>query len=208
MDQIFMPEDHMEKLYNSKNPLVKFAHRSRPRKILKLLYGKNGSLLDAGCGEGHLLKQIEKANPSLELYGIDITENAVKNAKKKVPNAVIEQGNLLEMDKKFGKEYFDIVVCSEVLEHVSQYKLVIKNLENVLKTSGCLIVTFPNEKMVTLSRFFMGKRPFKVPDHINSFTPEVILKKFKSKLIHKEHYPFNLPFGMMIGVVMCLKKES
>ena len=86
-----------------------------------------------------------------------------------------------------------------------QVKLTL-NLERLTKKNGTIIVSFPNEWMVTLGRFLTGVSPAKVPDHINSFTPRKIIKEFKSRFIRKENYPLNMPFGMMVGTVMRFKK--
>ena len=83
MDKIYMPEDPMENIYNSKNIFRRSVHRSRLMKILKLVKGKSGTLLEAGCGEGHLLREISKINPNLRLYGVDVTKIAVEKTKKK-----------------------------------------------------------------------------------------------------------------------------
>lgn len=203
-----MPEDHMENLYNSRNPIVRFVHRSRLKKILKIVKDKDGKLLDAGCGEGHLLSEIGKANKKLQLYGIDTTDIAVKNAKKRASNAVIKLGNLLNLNLLFNESYFDVVICSEVLEHVSRYKQVIENLTKVSKKEGIIIISFPNENIVTFGRWLFGVKPAKAPDHVNSFTPSDIIKEFKAECLHKENYPLNLPFCMMVGTVICLKNNT
>ena len=206
MDKLYMPEDHMEHLYNSRNPLVRFVHRSRLKKIMKIVKDKNGKLLDAGCGEGHLLSEISKTNKKLRLYGVDVTSIAVKKAKKRISNAIIRLGNLSELGSLFEESYFDIVICSEVLEHISQYKGVIQNLERVSKKDGLIIISFPNENVVTLGRWLLGVNPAKAPDHVNSFTPEELIKEFKAKYLCKENYPLNLPFSLMVGTIIRFKK--
>ena len=203
-----MPEDHMENIYNSKNIFRRFVHRSRLTKILKLVKGKSGTLLEAGCGEGHLLREISKINPNLRLYGVDVTKIAVEKAKKKVPDAVIKIGNLLNLDSLFKKYYFDVVICSEVLEHISQYELVIQNLEKMVKNNGTIIISFPNERIVTFARFLFGVKPIKAPDHVNSFTPQKIIKEFKSRFVYGENWPFNMPFWTMGGTILCFKKQD
>ena len=78
MVELVMEKDHMEKLYASKNPLVRYVHVDRLKKITNLIPKKNVKLLDAGWGEGQLLVMISKKfnqfNP--KLYGTDITKIA------------------------------------------------------------------------------------------------------------------------------------
>ena len=76
-NHIFMPEDHMENLYASRNPLVKFIHLNRLRQIARMIGGNsNLKILDAGCGEGHLINKLHKKNNNNLFYGVDITKIA------------------------------------------------------------------------------------------------------------------------------------
>lgn len=63
-------------------------------------------------------------------------------------------------------------------------------------------MTFPNEKMLTFARFLLGRRPIKVPDHVNSFDPSFMRKKIKGNMVVLENYPFDVPFFISIGAVM------
>ena len=165
-NHIYMPEDHMDSLYNCRNPLVRFVHRDRLEKISRHVKGKK--ILDAGCGEGHLLKFLSKRKA--DYFGIDITEVALEKARKRFPEGKFYKMDLAKLE--FPDESFDCVTCSEVLEHIYLYKDVLKELIRVLKKDGLLIITFPNETNWTISRFLLGRRPIKVPDHVNSFTPK------------------------------------
>ena len=44
----------------------------------------------------------------------------------------------------FRKEFADIVVMSEVIEHLVDPYFAIRNVEKILKKGGCLVLTFPN----------------------------------------------------------------
>lgn len=212
MENIYMPKDHMEKLYNSKNPLVSFVHRSKLNRILDLIRYEQrklrdaGRLLDAGCGEGHLLSEIHKIRPDLKLFGIDATDIAVESAKERNPSAKIVCDDLLNLTKNFKEIFFDIIVCSEVLEHIPQYEEVIGNIERCIKAGGLIIITFPNERNLTIARFFLGRKPVKVPDHINEFDPYLMQNHIRANEVYHKNYPFNLPFSISIGAVMGFRR--
>jgi 2-polyprenyl-3-methyl-5-hydroxy-6-metoxy-1,4-benzoquinol methylase len=167
--KLYMPEDHMDELYNSKNFLVRYVHNNRLQNIINQFPQDSGlQVLDAGCGEGHLLERLTKKYPNNKYYGADLTTIALQQAKLRLP-----QGNFLLTD--LGKidlpnSFFDVIVCTETIEHIDDYQSVIKELIRLLKPNGVLILTFPNEFWWTVSRFLLGRRPIKVVDHINFFT--------------------------------------
>lgn len=205
-DHIFMPENHMDELYNSPNHVVRFVHNDRQEKIINML-PINGKykILDAGCGEGHLLEKMHNKFPYYHYYGSDITDVALASAKERCSFAIIQKMDLKKLE--YENEFFDVIICTEVLEHIYEYETVINELIRVLKKDGILIVSFPNELLWTLSRFILKRRPIKVPDHVNSFTPSLLRSKIKILQINQISFPFSfLPFSLSSGCIMKFKK--
>jgi 2-polyprenyl-3-methyl-5-hydroxy-6-metoxy-1,4-benzoquinol methylase len=197
----------MEELYSSKNKLVSFVHNNRLDNIVNVflkLKIKNASVLDAGCGEGHLLERLQKAEKDNKYYGIDIIPLAINQAKERCPFANIEIGDIYEV--KYPNEFFDIIICTEVLEHIFNFKSALKELKRTLKPNGVLIISFPNEILWTISRFFLGRRPIKVPDHVNSFSPNIIKQTLNMKAVAEKGLPFGMPFSTSLGYLIAFKK--
>lgn len=206
-DHLYMPTDHMEELYDSKNPLVRFIHTSRLNSIIRELPKKDGiQVLDAGCGEGHLLEKLSQLKGrKVDCYGLDITDAALEKARERCPGAKLKKANLSQTG--FDDDFFDAVICTEVLEHVREYPIVIKELKRIVKPGGFLILTFPNEILWTVSRFFLGRKPVKVPDHVNSFNPSSMKSLVGLKLVQRINLPFGLPFFFSLNALMKFKKE-
>jgi len=206
---LIMEERHMDKLYKSKNPLVRFFHNQRLNSILIFIPKEEKiKILDAGCGEGHLLEKINKKNKNASLYGIDITKVSLRDAKKRIPRAKLLFRDLTKL--KLRKDFFDIVICSDVLEHIYEYRKVIRNLIKVTKKRGLIIISYPNEKNLTLCRFLLGINPPKVKDHVNSFNPKMMkkeLKTFKVKQFRKINLPLNIPFIFSLESVQVFQKS-
>ncbi len=204
-DHLYMPTDHMEELYDSKNPLVRFIHTQRLEEIVREIPEQTGlRVLDAGCGEGHLLERIHRILPTGRLYGVDVTETALCRAKERCPWAQFTQTNLVHTD--FPDAFFDVGVSTEVLEHVYEYPAVVQEMKRILKPGGHFILTFPNEFLWTVCRFFLGRRPIKVPDHVNSFDPDTVRTLVSLTPEKQVNLPFGLPFLFSLTCLMKFRK--
>lgn len=71
------------------------------------------TILDAGCGEGRLLRGLKKINPEWQVRGIDIAENAIDPRIKDI----FKQGCLWE-DESYDDDGYDAIICTDVLEHI------------------------------------------------------------------------------------------
>ena len=131
----------IKKHYQQKAPYYGMP-LSRMNKILELM-GKNlkgKRVLDVGCSTGYFGREIEKYGA--KVTGVDISEPAIKKAKKILSAAVTVDLN--EQKLPFKSKSFDIVVASELIEHLFRPTIFIKDAHRVLKNDGNLIVTTPN----------------------------------------------------------------
>ncbi|WP_455144920.1 class I SAM-dependent methyltransferase [Brachyspira pilosicoli] len=104
------------------------------KKLLKdvLKYKKNGKLLDIGCGPGYLMEEAEKLG--FDVYGIEVGEKAADIAKNKFGNEKIYNG-IIEKSN-FKNNYFDIIMMSDVLEHVVNPLDLLKKSKELLISCG------------------------------------------------------------------------
>lgn len=107
-------------------------------------------VLDLGCGEGrHVIAFYVEAD--VHAIGVDLGFNDLKTTQQKFepfhePNNDKKQLHLACTDAlklPFADESFDKVVCSEVLEHIPDYKGAIKEIERVLKPGGVAAISVP-----------------------------------------------------------------
>jgi SAM-dependent methyltransferase len=118
--------------------------RDRAPDSLRLLFerhvGANDDCLDLGCGDGGTAG-VYLAEHSKSYVGVDVSETAIKLAKERGFEAVrINDASVLP----FENASFDVVVCSEVLEHLLAPQLAVAEAFRVLRCGGRLIVTVPN----------------------------------------------------------------
>lgn len=116
------------------------------RKRLQVIYNElltsdisNKRLLDAGCGTGWFSKAA--SDRGALVTSMDLGENLLSEVAKKCETERVA-GSILEMP--FKKNTFDLIVCSEVIEHVPDPEKAITELYRVLKPGGTLVLTTPN----------------------------------------------------------------
>ena len=71
-----------------------------------------GTLLDIGTGHGRLLSEINKLNPKIELYGLDISEKMINLAKTNLTNINVDlqKGNIASAN--YESNSFDLITCT------------------------------------------------------------------------------------------------
>jgi ubiquinone/menaquinone biosynthesis C-methylase UbiE len=98
------------------------------------------SILDAGCGEGFIIKLIsENIEDELKISGFDLSEQAVGFAGKANKDADIKAASIYNIP--FEENSFDLVICSEVLEHLEKPEEALKEINRVAKRN--IILTVP-----------------------------------------------------------------
>jgi 2-polyprenyl-3-methyl-5-hydroxy-6-metoxy-1,4-benzoquinol methylase len=113
--------------------------------ILNELRGRDLSglrLLDYGAGTGMLLSLLSDEHPRLDLTGVDFFARP-EGIKSKV------HWKRIDLNEDVGElELFDIVTCSEVIEHLENPRHTFRQLAKLLKPSGALILTMPNQESI------------------------------------------------------------
>ena len=110
-----------------------------------------GTMLDLGCGEGrHIFGLMEKF-PDLKCIGLDPHIESLDKAfegLKFLESISNTKTNFLSgsaYSLPFSDDSFDLVVCSEVLEHLHDYKDAIKEINRILKPGGQFLASVPAE---------------------------------------------------------------
>lgn len=84
------------------------------------------TFLDVGCAEGYYINLVSHIRRDLDCVGVDVSSTYLKKAKLRNPNAefILCDAEFLP----FKKRAFDVVLCSEVLEHLPNYPRALKEL--------------------------------------------------------------------------------
>lgn len=123
-------------------------------KILNSFYLKKNpkKILDAGCGIGSYTLLIGKMFTKSKVTGGDIDKYKLQSCKDiakelNIKNVEFEYLNITQTD---NKAIYDLVVCIDVLEHIHDYELALKNFSKLLKSGGHLYIHVPqpNQKRI------------------------------------------------------------
>jgi ubiquinone/menaquinone biosynthesis C-methylase UbiE len=151
-------------------------------------YSKPGdSVLDVGVGLGRVLSQL----PALDRYGMDISFGYLKEAQSKGIEVCFAQ--VEEMPYK--PENFDIVLATDILEHVLDLNLSCAKMLSVLKTDGLLIARVPYRE--DLSGYLAPENPYKFV-HVRNFDEDSLRILFERifdcewvEAVQVAHHPYS-----------------
>ena len=117
------------------------ALASRVRFIAQSLDDRSPrTLLDIGCGSGqHLTQYLAQLYPEAQIHGVDDDEASLDQAR----TSFAELSNLSFHSTIPGGSY-DVIIASEVLEHVAEPEAFLRMLREHLAPDGMLILTVPN----------------------------------------------------------------
>lgn len=117
----------------------------------------SGKILDVGCGDGSLLYHLRSSNPTLELFGTDISKKGCKLAIKQGIKAKVAD---LNYKIPFGSAKFDFIIGHECIEHLWNTDKFLGECYRCLKKDGYLILTTPNlTAWYNRILFFLGIHP-------------------------------------------------
>jgi ubiquinone/menaquinone biosynthesis C-methylase UbiE len=155
------------KKYNSKNPLMGIVISN----FMKNLKGTAASLenihnvIDIGCGEGFVINCLGYP----KITGVDISGNALRIAKEKNPECNFCSGSIYEIS--FKENSFDLVIATEVLEHLEKPEFALQEIRRISK--NYCILSVPNEPYFRAMNFFRGKNMTRFgndPEHVQNWS--------------------------------------
>jgi 2-polyprenyl-3-methyl-5-hydroxy-6-metoxy-1,4-benzoquinol methylase len=176
-----MHTTNLEK-HTTQNPVNRFFLNNFRNLLLEQIKQlKPDSILDVGAGEGFTLEALRKQKLAKKLEGIEYMDDAITLGKKMHPQVTIKKGNIYELPYKPNS--FDVVICTEVLEHLDEPNKALEELKRV--TKKYIILSVPNEPLFTIQRILRGKNVLKLgahPEHIQHWSSGAFEKFVSSQL--------------------------
>jgi ubiquinone/menaquinone biosynthesis C-methylase UbiE len=120
-----------------------YGLRIRHQRVLELLEGIRGSVIDVGCGPGELVRAL--AEKKLSVSGVDAAEGMIEQASQLtqgMENVRLAVGDATRLEEPDGA--FDVVTCIGVIERIAPNSAAFSEMARVVKTGGTVVISFPN----------------------------------------------------------------
>ena len=160
-----------EKKQNSK---LKRASR-RLQRLKNYVSGER--FLDVGCNLGFAVEAAGLSGYSAT--GIDIDGDAVCQARQRFPARVFSNTTVRDLAAQGCK--FDLVYCTEVLEHLADFRGFVHSLGQVVAKKGVLFLTTPDAGHFRRPRNLMTWAEVKPPEHLSWFSKPHLRELFENE---------------------------
>jgi 2-polyprenyl-3-methyl-5-hydroxy-6-metoxy-1,4-benzoquinol methylase len=190
--------------YTNRNPIHRLTLGRFFARLAEVLKGVGGvdqersAVFEFGCGEGLLLRELKNRGFKCgELIGIDLRANALAQARDLHPEWRFECVDLFKWSPP--KPKFDVVIASQVLEHIPNPRPILEKL--VAMTGGTLVLTVPKEPWFQIMNLLRGRDLLRLgnhPEHVNRWSTAQFAK-FVSEFATIERVESVFPFTIVVA---------
>lgn len=117
-------------------------YSSERREVLNYIPQGTKRVLDVGCATGNFGLAMKQELGVEEVVGIEIVPEIAEIAKRNLDKVFV--GNIETDDFPLEENYFDVITCCDVLEHMEYPEKALCKLARHLKTYGHVIISIPN----------------------------------------------------------------
>lgn len=224
-------KDYSKRLENLLSSEVDPAYKLRARLILKqVLALQPKTILDAGCGRGFYTQVLSSLPFVKQVVGLDLNADYLNQIKDKNNQKLVYLNQ--DLSSWNTNKRFDLIIVSEVLEHLANDQQTLIRVSKLLKPGGIIIITVPHEKypffwdpVNYLLSFFGTHLPSNVwwlagiwADHLRLYSKkrlEIICTNARLKEVYLEEqvhfcWPFShfLLYGVGKNLVLTLNLNS
>ncbi len=123
--------------------LNKKGFDSENMRVLRELleYNPNAGYLDLGCGDGEVTMECAKKIDTTQIYGVDLMDKKLEEASKM---GITVFNHSVDTELPFPNNYFEVVTANQVIEHLGDTDMFIKEIYRVLKPNGYAIISTNN----------------------------------------------------------------
>ncbi len=180
-----MKKNNYEKFHNKSTNLKRIINRQNFTyfytiriidPIIKKFQKTNIKVLDVGCGTGSI--DLYLAKHGCTVSGIDISAKAIKIAKSNTKK--FNLGNkvkfiLGDIQQMKIKETYDLIICSEIIEHIKNEKKVLLKIKKMLNENGRLVISVPSKNSLLYKLGLLNKFDKEV-GHLRRYSKGELIK--------------------------------
>ena len=113
------------------------------REVASLLPKQYSRVLEIGCGIGKFRNNL---NQEHEYWGIEPVESIAKIAYDNLDKVLI--GTYQDVESMIPNDYFDLVICNDVIEHMTDHDAFFQSIKKKMQKNGCLVASIPNVRYI------------------------------------------------------------
>ena len=131
------------------------------------------AVVDIGCGVGDLLTEIRKRKPGVAVSGLDFSQKAVEAAATAFPEGSFVQ-HVIDRTLPYATAQFDVVLCTDVLEHLDRPKAIAAELVRICRPGGLVAIVVPDGDVDQFLGHYWFWNAESLRAMLADWTPEVI----------------------------------
>ena len=160
---------------------------------------KNGRVLDVGCGRGTILNQMAEAG--FESHGFELSRDAAEGLHPAVQLTVGSDLTTAE----YPDDHFDLITAWHVLEHVSDPRSTLAEMQRILKPGGRIAIAVPNFGSLQAKLFGAAWFHLDLPRHLFHLSADNLRQLFRKcalEVEYERHFSLRQnPFGWVQSVL-------
>ncbi|MBI4092999.1 MAG: class I SAM-dependent methyltransferase [Candidatus Kerfeldbacteria bacterium] len=184
--------------FTDQNPIQQWLIRHFQQRFIALLKTvQPRSILEVGCGEGYLLNVLRQEFTNVNARGLDVNDRALAEGKRLFPFLDLRPGDIYQIPET--DRSWDVVIASEVLEHLDRPSEALRELGRV--ADRYVLLTVPNEPWFRLGNLGRGrhlKRFGNHPEHVNLWSKSSFAS-FVSKTLKPTRITGSFPWTIVLA---------
>jgi SAM-dependent methyltransferase len=185
------------------NPIQRWLLNRFHRRILELVGTTDARrILDAGCGEGFVMCELRESGIQVPMIGVDFSSVALAwNQAYQMARSPLSAADIRHLP--FRDDSFDLVLCLEVLEHLPDSALGLRELLRV--SQDYVLVSVPHEPFFRAMNFLRGRHMPALgndPDHLHNYSGRVfrrLVAAHADLVWHGYSFPWQIAMARWAG---------
>jgi 2-polyprenyl-3-methyl-5-hydroxy-6-metoxy-1,4-benzoquinol methylase len=147
-------------------------------------------VLEIGCAEGGFSKYLKDSS---EIWGCESNEDAALAASDRISKVLV--GKYDQVVENIPNEYFDLVICNDVIEHMEDHDWFFDSISNKIRSDGFLVGSIPNVRHIRNLYSLIILKDWQYQDfltldrtHLRWFTKKSLLRTLAQHNFHVEEF--------------------